>query len=214
MRQGMLHDYYMNPGGGNPLYDDPLQGWGMMGMDLGLAFFGRSAVGMLGKAHGNYLKGTIGNIPERTLRAKGFKGAFESYQRGGGAKGKSQFYKQDYSRVSTKSLARKHAAGVGGQIAKSKASYATWGKQVKYLGLATAAIGLLDLGFSLFYEMASPGVSRETLEQDRQNIANDEGMLDTRMAYTQRQRAMQAVHDSQLSIGRAMIGQEASHLHR
>lgn len=72
---------------------------------------------------------------------------------------------------------------------------------------------LMDVGVQLMTGQGRPGVSRAA-QQREQAYADDELMMDTRTAYTQRQRAIQAIHDSQLSVGRAIIGQEASYLHR
>lgn len=87
-------------------------------------------------------------------------------------------------------------------------------KHLRGIGWFAAVAGLTDLGFSIGSALATPGVSREARERDEAALAGNEGLLDTRMAYTQRQRALQAIHDSQLSVGRATIGQEAAYLHR
>jgi hypothetical protein len=208
----MMHDYFMNPGGGNPLYDDPMLGWGIIGMDIGLAFFGQGLVNRMGKFRRRQLQETPRRMSKRGLilnyGQEKWKGkplemlSRPSGQRGALGPAKTEMLRQ----TAAKDAMRKSIA--------ARKNYASWGRNIKRLGIATAALGLLDLGFSLFYEMSSPGVDRETLERDRQQVFSNEGMLDTRMAYTQRQRAIQAIHDSQLSVGRAMLGQEAAHLHR
>jgi len=110
----------------------------------------------------------------------------------------------------------RHAANVKHRwaISRSRADSLKFGRGLRSIGWFAAIAGLADLGFSVASAMARPGVSREAQERDREMLSNSEGMLDTRMAFTQRQRAIQAIHDSQISVGRSMIGQESSYLHR
>jgi hypothetical protein len=121
---------------------------------------------------------------------------------------------------------RETMRGVGSQQAKIKARMLfpsqtraaqagsiRFGRALWGFGLVAGALALADMGVELGSWMMEPGVAREALEADRR-LFTDEAMLDTRAAYTQRQRSIQAIHDSQLSIGRSMVGQEASYLHR
>lgn len=97
----------------------------------------------------------------------------------------------------------------------AKASYRSWkrtGKSLSNLGWLAGTISLVDLAIGLGSSMANPIVGRD-MSMD-QVYAGNELMLDTRTAYTQRQRSLMAIHDSQLSIGRALIGQESQYLHR
>lgn len=68
--------------------------------------------------------------------------------------------------------------------------------------------GLLEIGSAL----ATPGVNTIAARNDQEMFAN-ERPLDSAAAYTQRQRALMAIHDSQLSL-KGVIGQEAQFLHR
>lgn len=97
----------------------------------------------------------------------------------------------------------------------AKASYRSWkrtGKSLSNLGWLAGTISLVDLAIGLGSSMANPIVGRD-MSMD-QAYAGNELMLDTRTAYTQRQRSLMAIHDSQLSVGRALIGQESQYLHR
>jgi len=209
--QGMANDYLMNPSGGNPIHEDAMQSWGMIGADLGLSFFGQPIVNWMAKVNRARVLGAPYRMSKRKL--------IDMY---GDAKLKSgnnlaHLASDKKGSLGAAKVATLRRKGIKGALTESralKASYASWGKTVKRLGVFTAALGLADVAFSIFAAATTPGVSRETLERDRHRIYSDEGMLDTRLAYTQRQRAIQAIHDSQLSVGRAMLGQEASYLHR
>ena len=100
-----------------------------------------------------------------------------------------------------------------GRVRAAQAGSIRFGRQLFGFGLVAGALALADMGVELGSWMMEPGVAREALEADRR-LFTDEAMLDTRAAWTQRQRAIQAISDSQLSLGRSIIGQEASYLHR
>lgn len=80
---------------------------------------------------------------------------------------------------------------------KRSAKMIGWG----YLALAAA---------STVQAALTPGVSRAALESNN-NLTSP--MLDSNVAYTQRQRALMAIHDSQLGI-RNVISQEATSFHK
>jgi hypothetical protein len=62
--------------------------------------------------------------------------------------------------------------------------------------------------------VTTPGtVSRAAMLSDQKAMGMTQGPMDSQQAYTQRQRALMAIHDSQLGI-RNVIGNEAGHLHR
>lgn len=95
----------------------------------------------------------------------------------------------------------KQAADVRARYGKMRAGARAigWG----YIALAAA---------SMVEGLASPGLSTSA----EMNNAKTMGMtppLDSSQAYTQRQRALMAIHDSQLGI-RNVIGSEAGFLHR
>jgi len=97
---------------------------------------------------------------------------------------------------------RKLTSVLSGTRSKYRSMRATakmvgWG----YLGLAAAAGVQAAL---------APGVSRATIESNNNLVAPT---LDTNIAYTQRQRALMAIHDSQLGI-RNVISQEATSFHK
>lgn len=89
----------------------------------------------------------------------------------------------------------------------------------KYAGLKSTARAVgwgylalmgVEMGAALF--TPTPGVTTSAMENDARAMGYN-APLDSSQAYTQRQRALMAIHDSQLGI-RNVIGAEAPHLHR
>jgi hypothetical protein len=208
---GAFEEYFMNPGGGSPVRENPMSSLNMIGLDLGLWAFSSYAVPRIT----NFMTAD-------TLRVPSILSKKELIQRYGKDKWKhpriinlmANEGRGGLGPANMRMLGRKAKRHHVAKAKQIKADYTSWGKYIKRLSIVSAAMGLFDLGFSAAFDMATPGVSRENLERDRHNTFSNEQMLDTRMAYTQRQRAMQAIHDSQLSVGRALVGQEASYLHR
>jgi hypothetical protein len=66
-------------------------------------------------------------------------------------------------------------------------------------------------GAALAESMFTPSVTRAASQTDM--LALQPPILDSQIAYTQRQRALMAIHDSQLGINH-VIGAEAQHFHR
>lgn len=93
------------------------------------------------------------------------------------------------------SIARKYAG------LKSSARAIGWG----YLALMGVEMGAAFLS-------PTPGVVKSAMENDARAMGYNT-LSDSSQAYTQRQRALMAIHDSQLGI-RNVIGAEAPHLHR
>lgn len=86
-----------------------------------------------------------------------------------------------------------------------------WRRQsrvMKGLGWTLLASSLVDIAAELF----TPGINKVAQEREEQLFA-DERSLDSPIAYTQRQRALMAIHDSQMTV-RNIIGQEAQFFHR
>ena len=96
----------------------------------------------------------------------------------------------------------------GGKYYKGIEKFRNIGKQAQFLGVAFLVEGLAELAL----HVTTPGVSRVTRQREEMLFA-DESPIDSGGAWTQRQRAINAIHDSQLTT-RAIIGQEASYLHR
>jgi len=92
------------------------------------------------------------------------------------------------------------------------ASVASLGKFVKGYALVSLVGILAHQAYDLYDAFTLPGINRSSLARD-QHLMEDELMLDTRAAFTQRQRAIQAIHDS-VSSARAILGEEARYLHR
>ncbi len=80
-----------------------------------------------------------------------------------------------------------------------------------FLKSASIAIGVTTL-FSLGMDMFTPGVNKLAAAGNDKFI-NESLTIDSNAAFTQRQRALQAIFDSQSSL-RNVIGNEAAYLHR
>lgn len=76
-------------------------------------------------------------------------------------------------------------------------------------GISWAMIGTAM--FDVMSEAATPGITEAAEQYDNEMLAMEQ-YFDSSAAFTQRQRALQAIHDSQLSI-RNVIGNEASYFH-
>lgn len=80
-------------------------------------------------------------------------------------------------------------------------------------GWATLAQVGWDIGSSAVNAGSSFKTTKEALARENFNASNDQDTYyDTRAAYTQRQRALQVIHNSRLSL-KPMLGNEASYLH-
>lgn len=90
------------------------------------------------------------------------------------------------------------------------ASFARHGRAFGFAGKLTSGIIGAQFGFSLFsgadrfFEKNIPPPALELLQTQQEFLP--------RMAYTQRQRAIQAIHQSQMTT-RAALGNEASYMH-
>ena len=85
----------------------------------------------------------------------------------------------------------------------------------KMFGIAGAVIGGWELGKSLLKISKAFEMDPDEIAKNRrtQLYGSGEEYFDTRAAYTQRQRAIQVIHNSQLSGGRRAFGEESSWLH-
>jgi len=91
------------------------------------------------------------------------------------------------------------------------------GKTLTGISKGLLFMGMLDLGYSMgkgiFSIAESYRTSRDSLNQSISAGYEDTAYYDSRRAFTQRQRAIQAIHNSQLST-RFAFGAEASYLHQ
>jgi len=90
-------------------------------------------------------------------------------------------------------------------------------KSFRRIGIGSAAISMFAGMYELFTDFSSAGAAMRipyaSLRGNDSLQGNfDPGILNTRQAFTQRQRAIQIIHNSQLSM-RAALGQEAQYLH-
>lgn len=117
----------------------------------------------------------------------------------------------------------------GGQYSIDEAGAKNYGKRIasaykkvanpiksRYSGLRGGARAIGYAYAAMFAaetveSMVTPGLTSSALSDMSANI--QEGPLDSSQAYTQRQRALQAIFDSQMGV-RNVIGQEASFFHK
>lgn len=216
MQQGAAYDYLSDPTGGHRMYDNPMLSWGMIGTDIGLTFgYNKIAQGMTA-AHSQYLRASFSrmSLSQKTSMFGAARAGPVGPKFVQTATGEVMAVGQKRTPRDTKAWRSRAERYQQASTKRLGRQYQKFGAGLRGIGWFAAIAGIADLGFHLASEMARPGVSREAQERDREMLSNSEGMLDTRMAYTQRQRAIQAIHDSQISIGRSMIGQESSYLHR
>jgi hypothetical protein len=86
--------------------------------------------------------------------------------------------------------------------------FKTYSKNIRKIGWAFIAAGVYGLAESAF----TPGISKVAAKKEQELFMN-ENPLDSGAAYTQRQRALQAIFDSQTSLPN-IIGNESSYMHR
>jgi hypothetical protein len=101
----------------------------------------------------------------------------------------------------------KYVKNTEGRLSKKYGGTKTLLKGLSWTLLATGAMMMME-------GATTPGtVSRAAMLSDQKAMGMTQGPMDSQQAYTQRQRALMAIHDSQLGI-RNVIGNEAGHLHR
>lgn len=105
----------------------------------------------------------------------------------------------------------------GSAMKASAKSVGTFAKSMSNIGHFFGAATMAHLGFSLGGGLIRAGesfrISREQLErQNYSNMYDQDTYYDTRAAFTQRQRALQVIHNSRLSL-RPALGGEANYLH-
>lgn len=89
----------------------------------------------------------------------------------------------------------------------------------KYTGLRSLAKGvswaaLAITAADMVESFMTPGLDRKVIERDQEAVYGSGGtFLDSSQAYTQRKRALLAIHESQLGI-RGILSQEASGFHK
>ncbi len=194
-----IYDSMLDPLGGREDRTS-LSDVGMLGMDIGF--------GLFGKRIGKYFAKQGYKTQKLMAQQRYREGPLASYQRAMGTFPQTPNSKAERrafihaERKSYKAASKVSARG-------GYRSGLAFGKALSKIGWFAGAIGILDLAIGLGASMAGSGLDRD---MDR-ILAGDELMPDTSAAYSQRQRSLQAIHDSQLSVGRSLIGQEASYLH-
>lgn len=104
-----------------------------------------------------------------------------------------------------------------GRAATSKSKfYTARGKSLirsgKMLGVATLFTGMYELSKAAAGAGLNFRKTKEELAQARNKVYDEDTFSDSRAAFTQRQRAIQVIHNSQMGV-RSALGSEASYLH-
>jgi len=200
----MSYSDLIDPYGGGPTHGAPDLALGVIAMDLGLGMGGMWAAGKAYMGFGK--RGQFGGYRSYMARNLGAVNVtsgmmFEAHS----GRDMTSFQKATQRRILGQEIrsARKAARTSFGKI----------GRGLRTTGLLAAAVSLASFGLNIGMSIAEPGIRKEVLERDKQ-LFSDESLMDSRQAWTQRQRAIQAIGDSQLSVGRALIGREAEFLHR
>lgn len=186
---------FMDPSGGN-MSNKFIDGSGSLLLDLGVGigvdWFGRSGLDSLEKRD-------IRLLGSRVAKARSFlhgKGIYKESAIEG-------IYEGRDPRQHGKAISKSVRANIG----RIKAGYTGVRANIRSIGLAY----MFTAGASIMEAMATPGISTSAQMSDLK--AFGEQPIDSGMAYTQRQRALMAIHDSQMGI-RNVIGHEARHFHR
>jgi hypothetical protein len=79
-------------------------------------------------------------------------------------------------------------------------------------GLATTLTFGYELGSSIMSASSDSRIRRLDLQKSQRKIYDEDKFMDSRAAFTQRQRAIQVIHNSQMGV-RSAMGSEASYLH-
>ena len=90
----------------------------------------------------------------------------------------------------------------------TKAGLKSFNRTVRMVGWGFILDGLFQIGEAV----ATPGISATSVKKDMMALA-DESPFDSARSATGRQRALQAIHDSQMTV-RNVISNEASFLHK
>lgn len=128
----------------------------------------------------------------------------------------SEKVKPNQRRYTPEESARRRAAATAqrdfrSRRAKIAARYSSIKSATRAVGWGYLALTAAEMGAGIF--APTPGVNTLALENDAAAMGYNNRFQDSSQAYTQRQRALMAIHDSQLGI-RNVIGAEAPHLHR
>jgi len=89
-------------------------------------------------------------------------------------------------------------------------------KSLRRFGTGMAIVQSVAFGFDIGKAMMEVGgnyrIRKQDLAQQRRKVYNEDTFMDSRAAFTQRQRAIQVIHNSQMGV-RSAMGSEASFLH-
>lgn len=219
-------------------YEDPSQrgniysseGWLLaLGGSMGLDAMGKSLAGggkIIGRGGG--LAGKYAAIAEQHV------GAFRTvaqampeeiaYQKKlAQMQGKNITHAQARAAAAKTPWARGHiGAGKKLNLSAGKAAtstskyYAARGKSLirsgKMLGVATLFTGMYELSKAAAGAGLNFRKTKEELAKARNKVYDEDTFSDSRAAFTQRQRAIQVIHNSQMGV-RSALGSEASYLH-
>lgn len=198
----MIHDPYafMSPSGGQ----DRNEAFDIGPFILGMTASSKFVHKQVGLAHRHLYLDWVGkNMGDLNRRASRVMSAKELMI----TKGRNPLRSYNRNKNRLGELTRKYIT------AKKGNPYTQAVKKSSIRGLRFIGLGIaMSEAFSMAVEMFTPGVSKTATVRDRDILVN-EAMLDSSKALTQRQRALMAIHDSQMTV-RNVIGQEASYFHR
>ena len=107
-------------------------------------------------------------------------------------------------------------AARGTKLTATSARNLKFAKSLTNVGRAWGVIGTATIGYELGKAMFNVGgdfrIRKQDLAEQRRKVYNDDTFMDSRAAFTQRQRAIQVIHNSQMGV-RSAMGSEASYLH-
>lgn len=134
-----------------------------------------------------------------------------------------QYTKAQARRMAVSSSAGSQSMRVAASRSASAAAATSTSKFYAARGKSLIRSGRLLMGATLFttmYELGKSAVgagqnfrkTKEELAQARNKVYDEDTFSDSRAAFTQRQRAIQVIHNSQMGV-RSAMGSEASYLH-
>jgi len=122
----------------------------------------------------------------------------------------------DFSVVETNRKISYERAQFRNRVERAR-DYTRAGKSLRRFGRAFGLIGIAQLAFEGASALIGMGESFSVGKQEAEaaryrRMYDQDTYYDTRAAYTQRQRALQVIHNSRLSL-KPMLGAEANYLH-
>jgi hypothetical protein len=189
---------FMSPDGGAYTNDSIFTGMKGLALGLGVDFAAPMLLNSLEKREGRVLRDTLRNRNLRILSGIGENPTFSPFE-----KIKQRMIQEKRGAISASVFKQQQ-----GSLIKNKyTGLRSLARGVSWAALAITAADMVESAMT-------PGLDRKTVERDEQAVYGSGGtFLDSSQAYTQRKRALLAIHESQLGI-RGILSQEASGFHK